>query len=175
MWYRACRLPVLESTVLGSIGLAECSLTGDLTDNGQTSGRFTTTGAMPTASPIRANESSNLDGLLGAADFDLVPPRRSYWRSGTPMIGRRPRCGSMQADKFRDRNSMTVTLTPTSGKVGVQLKNNDWVEARILRQSYDSPWEVASPKHPAIVRRQGRLEKLFVQTIVGLSKYILTH
>jgi len=34
------------------------------------------------------------------------------------------------------------------------------------RRSYASPWSVASPKHAAIVRRQGRLEESFVQTVI---------
>ncbi|WP_218927125.1 hypothetical protein [Halosimplex pelagicum] len=41
------------------------------------------------------------------------------------------------------------------------------------QQSYASPWAVASPKHAAIVRRQGRLEESFVQTIVNaLEPYL---
>jgi hypothetical protein len=41
------------------------------------------------------------------------------------------------------------------------------------RQSYASPWAVASPKHAAIVRRQGHLEEPFVQTVIGaLETYL---
>jgi len=41
------------------------------------------------------------------------------------------------------------------------------------RQSYASPWVVASPKHAAIVRRQGRLSESFVQTVVdALGTYL---
>jgi len=41
------------------------------------------------------------------------------------------------------------------------------------RQSYASPWVVASPKHAAIVRRQGRLEESFIQTVVdALGTYL---
>jgi len=41
------------------------------------------------------------------------------------------------------------------------------------RQSYASPWSVASPKHAALVRRQGRLEESFVQTVVDTMKTYL--
>jgi len=41
------------------------------------------------------------------------------------------------------------------------------------RQSYASPWTVASPKHAAIVRRQGRLNESFVRTVVdALETYL---
>jgi len=41
------------------------------------------------------------------------------------------------------------------------------------RQSYASPWAVASPKHAAIIRRQGRLDESFVQTVVdALGTYL---
>ncbi|MEA5409802.1 hypothetical protein VB773_21010 [Haloarculaceae archaeon H-GB2-1] len=33
------------------------------------------------------------------------------------------------------------------------------------RKGYASPWAVASPKHDPIVRRQGRLDESFVQTV----------
>jgi hypothetical protein len=34
------------------------------------------------------------------------------------------------------------------------------------RQSYASPWAVASPKHAAIIRRQCGLQESFVRTVV---------
>lgn len=41
------------------------------------------------------------------------------------------------------------------------------------RQSYASPWAIASPKHAAIVRRQGRLQEAFVRTVIGaLQTYL---
>ncbi|WP_154670824.1 hypothetical protein [Halalkaliarchaeum desulfuricum] len=41
------------------------------------------------------------------------------------------------------------------------------------RRSYASPWALASPKHAALVRRQGRLEESFVQTVVdALETYL---
>lgn len=41
------------------------------------------------------------------------------------------------------------------------------------QQSYASPWAVASPKHAALVRRQGRLEESFVRTVVdALETYL---
>jgi hypothetical protein len=41
------------------------------------------------------------------------------------------------------------------------------------RKSYASPWTVASPKHDAIVRRQGRLSETFVQEVVEeLVRYL---
>jgi len=36
------------------------------------------------------------------------------------------------------------------------------------RESFASPWAMASPKHAAIVRRQGRLEESFVRTVVDM-------
>ena len=41
------------------------------------------------------------------------------------------------------------------------------------RQSYASPWAVASPKHAAIVRRQGRLDESFVQTVIEAMQVYL--
>lgn len=41
------------------------------------------------------------------------------------------------------------------------------------RQSYASPWVVASPKHASVVRRQGRLTESFVRTVVdALGSYL---
>jgi hypothetical protein len=41
------------------------------------------------------------------------------------------------------------------------------------RQSYASPWAVASPKHAAIVQRQGRLDESFVRTVVDALEIYL--
>jgi hypothetical protein len=54
---------------------------------------------------------------------------------------------------------MTITLTTTPHDEGVPLDDSDWVEGGMPRQSYASPWAVASPKHAAIVRRQVDLRK----------------
>lgn len=67
---------------------------------------------------------------------------------------------------FGDEEYMTVTLTTTPHDEGISLDDADWVEGGMPRQSYASPWAVASPKHAAIVRRQGRLKETFVQTVV---------
>ena len=56
---------------------------------------------------------------------------------------------------------------------GIPLDDGDWVEGGMPRQSYASPWTVASPKHAAIVRRQGRLNESFVRTVVdALETYL---
>ena len=68
---------------------------------------------------------------------------------------------------------MTVTLTTTPHDEGIPLADADWVEGGMPRQSYASPWAVASPKHAAIVRRQGRLKETFVQTVTDtLNTYL---
>ncbi|MEE6209219.1 hypothetical protein U3A55_03460 [Salarchaeum sp. III] len=61
---------------------------------------------------------------------------------------------------------MTVTLTTTPHDATVPIESADWVEGDMPRQSYASPWAVASPKHAAIVRRQGRLQEDFVRTVI---------
>ena len=72
-----------------------------------------------------------------------------------------------------DEEYMTVTLTTTPHDEGIPLDDADWVEGGMPRQSYASPWMVASPKHAAIVRRQGRLEESFVQTVVDALEHYL--
>ena len=68
---------------------------------------------------------------------------------------------------------MTVTLTTTPHDDGIPIEDADWVEGGMPRQSYASPWTVASPKHAAIVQRQGRLTESFVQTVVDeLERYL---
>lgn len=67
---------------------------------------------------------------------------------------------------FVDEEYLTVTLTTTPHEAGIPIENSDWVEGGIPRRSYASPWAVASPKHAAIVRRQGRLDEPFVRTVV---------
>ena len=83
--------------------------------------------------------------------------------------------GSMNNDAhpFGDEEYMTVTLTTTPHEPAVAIEASDWVEGGMPRQSYASPWSVASPKHAALVRRQGRLEKSFVQTVVDAMKTYL--
>lgn len=61
---------------------------------------------------------------------------------------------------------MTVTLTTTPHDGTVPIDEGDWIEGGMPRQSYASPWSIASPKHAAIIRRQGRLEESFVRTVV---------
>jgi mRNA-degrading endonuclease toxin of MazEF toxin-antitoxin module len=74
---------------------------------------------------------------------------------------------------FGDEEYMTVTLTTTPHDGGVSIDETDWVDGGMPRQSYASPWTVASPKHAAIVRRQGRLTESFVQTVVSeLNTYL---
>ena len=53
---------------------------------------------------------------------------------------------------------MTVTLPTTPHDEGIPLDDADWVEGGMPRQSYASPWTVASVKHAAIVQRQSRLD-----------------
>ena len=74
---------------------------------------------------------------------------------------------------FGDEEYVTVTLTTTPHDEGVPLDDADWIEGGMPRQSYASPWVVASPKHAAIVRRQGRLTESFVRTVVdALGHYL---
>ena len=70
------------------------------------------------------------------------------------------------AHPFGDEEYMTVTLTTTPHDATVPIEASDWVEGGTPRQSYASPWSVASPKHDALVRRQGRLAESFVRTVV---------
>lgn len=67
---------------------------------------------------------------------------------------------------FGEEEYMTVTLTTTPHDATVQIESDDWVEGDMPRQSYASPWAIASPKHAAIVRRQGQLQEDFVQTVI---------
>ncbi|WP_232833691.1 hypothetical protein [Saliphagus sp. LR7] len=67
---------------------------------------------------------------------------------------------------FGDEEYMTVTLTTTPHDATVPIDPDDWAEGGMPRQSYASPWSVASPKHAAIVRRQGRLRESFVRTVI---------
>ena len=74
---------------------------------------------------------------------------------------------------FGAEEYITVTLTTTPHDEGIPLDDADWVEGGMPRQSYASPWAVASPKHAAIVRRQGRLNESFVRTVVdALEAYL---
>ncbi|WP_135536410.1 type II toxin-antitoxin system PemK/MazF family toxin [Halostella pelagica] len=70
------------------------------------------------------------------------------------------------AHPFGEEEYMTVTLTTTPHDATVPIESADWVEGGMPKQSYASPWAVASPKHAAIVRRQGRLQEDFVQTVI---------
>ncbi|WP_235272203.1 hypothetical protein [Halanaeroarchaeum sulfurireducens] len=73
---------------------------------------------------------------------------------------------------FGGEEYMTVTLA-TTPRWGIP-EDADWVADEMARRSYASPWAVASPKHAAIVRRQGRLEESFVQTVVdALGTYLV--
>ena len=67
---------------------------------------------------------------------------------------------------FGDEQYMTVTLTTTPHEETVPIAEDDWVEGGMPRQSYASPWAVASPKHDAVVRRQGRLTESFVLSVI---------
>jgi mRNA-degrading endonuclease toxin of MazEF toxin-antitoxin module len=74
---------------------------------------------------------------------------------------------------FGEEEYMTITLTTTSHDEGVPIDDSDWAEGGMPRRSFASPWTVASPKHAALVRRQGRLEESFVRTVVdALQGYL---
>lgn len=74
---------------------------------------------------------------------------------------------------FGAEEYMTVTLTTTFHDEGIPIDEEDWIEGGMPRQSYASPWAVASPKHAALVRRQGRLEETFVRSVVDyLTTYL---
>jgi len=77
------------------------------------------------------------------------------------------------AHPFGDEEYMTVTLTTTPHDEPVPIDERDWVEGGMPRQSYASPWSVASPKHAALVRRQGRLRESFVRTVVDAMETYL--
>lgn len=77
------------------------------------------------------------------------------------------------AHPFGTEEYMTVTLTTTPHDEGIPLEASDWIEGGMPRRSYASPWTVASPKHAALVRRQGRLTESFVRTVVNaLESYL---
>ena len=67
---------------------------------------------------------------------------------------------------FAGEEYMVVTLTTTPHDSGITIDGSDWVEGGMPRQSFASPWTVASPKHESLVRRQGRLKEAFVRTVV---------
>lgn len=68
---------------------------------------------------------------------------------------------------------MTVTITTTPHEGGVHITEDDWIDGGMPRKSYASPWTVASPKHDAIIRRQGRLSETFVREVVKeLVRYL---
>ena len=74
---------------------------------------------------------------------------------------------------FGGEEYITVTLTTTPHDKGTPIAEDDWVEGGMPRQSYASPWAVASPKHAALVRRQGCLDESFVRTVVdALETYL---
>ena len=74
---------------------------------------------------------------------------------------------------FGDEEYMTVTVTTTPHEGAVSITEDDWIDGGMPRKSYASPWTVASPKHDAIVRRQGRLSETFVQEVVEeLVRYL---
>ncbi len=61
---------------------------------------------------------------------------------------------------------MTVTLTTTPHDGTVPIDDADWVDGGMPRRSYASPWSIASPKHEALVRRQGHLREAFVRRVI---------
>ena len=74
---------------------------------------------------------------------------------------------------FADEEYMVVTLTTMPHDAAVPIEDSDWVEGGRPRQSYASPWAIASPKRAALVQRQGRLTEPFVQTVVGeMASYL---
>ena len=74
---------------------------------------------------------------------------------------------------FGDEEYITVTLTTTPHEETIPIDEGDWIEGGMPRQSYASPWSLASPKHAALVRRQGRLKESFVQTVIGAMQTYL--
>ncbi|MFC7131100.1 hypothetical protein [Haloferax chudinovii] len=74
---------------------------------------------------------------------------------------------------FGDEQYTTVTLTTTPHDETIPIAEDDWVDGGIPRQSYASPWAVASPKHAAVLRRQERLTESFVQFVIeGMQTYL---
>jgi mRNA-degrading endonuclease toxin of MazEF toxin-antitoxin module len=80
-----------------------------------------------------------------------------------------------ESHPFVGEEYMVVTLTTTPHDAAVPIEDVDWVEGGMPRQSYASPWSIASPKHSALVRRQGRLAEPFVQTVVDAMATYLEH
>lgn len=77
------------------------------------------------------------------------------------------------AHPFGDEQYMTVTLTTTPHDGVVPIEDADWVEGGMPRQSYASPWSIASPKHDSVIRRQGRLRETFVRSVTDeLTAYL---
>ena len=74
---------------------------------------------------------------------------------------------------FGDEQYMTVTLTTSPHEGTVLIEPEDWIEGGMPRQSYASPWSTASPKHAAVIRRQGRLREEFVQKVIGAMQIYL--
>lgn len=77
------------------------------------------------------------------------------------------------AHPFGKEEYMTITLTTTPHDATIPIEAADWVEGGMPKQSYASPWAVASPKHAAIVRRQGRLQEDFVQSVIETMQMYL--
>lgn len=74
---------------------------------------------------------------------------------------------------FHGEEYMTVTLTTTPHEDTIPIRDTDWVAGGAPRQRYASPWSVASPKHPALVQRQGRVSESLVRTVVEeLTRYL---
>ena len=77
------------------------------------------------------------------------------------------------AHPFGGEEYITVTLTTTPHDGTIPIDGGDWIEGGMPCQSYAWPWSVASPKHAAIVRRQGRLKESFVQTVIDAMQTYL--
>ena len=98
------------------------------------------------------------------------------WGSDPFKAGENPRPWLIlnnESHPFGGEEYMTVTLTTTPHDDAVSIAESDWIEGGMPRQSYASPWAVASPKHAALVRRQGRLDEYFVQTVVDAMNMYL--
>ena len=77
------------------------------------------------------------------------------------------------AHPFGDEQYMTVTLTTRPHDGTVPIEDDDWLAGGMPRDSYASPWSIASPKHESVIRRQGRLRESFVRTVVDeMQRYL---
>ena len=98
------------------------------------------------------------------------------WGPDPFKTGERPRPWlilNTEDHPFGDEESITVTLTTTPHSGTIPIRTGDWTDGGMPRQSYVSPWSVASPKHSAVIRRQGRIRESLVRTVIDeLYQYL---